>query len=394
MDMHYLALHLRAWTTLFLRLSAGLACTAALSSCAPLAKELDTQLGTDFGSQLNYYAQAVEGQFYLWADTKAVDDSLADPRTDAKLKAKLLKAKEIRQFAVHELGLPDNGSYKSFLALNRPYVLWNVVATPELSLAPRKWCFPIAGCVSYRGYYSAEAANEFARDMRVKGDDVQVGGVPAYSTLGWFDDPLVSTFIYYSDVDLAKLIFHELAHQMVYIPGDTQFNEAFATAVEEAGVQRWLELHASPQTQYAYQMGEHYKSGFLALLVKHRAKLDAMYRSRLSDTQKRAEKSRMFQDLRDDYEKLKQEWGGYNGYDKWFAGKLTNAHLVSVATYYDYVPAFKALLQKEKKFTRFYSAVERLSHEDYSARSRRLQRLLPRPEPKPQSESQVVARLN
>jgi predicted aminopeptidase len=380
-----------AWIRHPLRFLAGAAVLAALSSCAPIARQLDTQLGTDIGSQLTYYAQAAEGQFNLWADTKTVDESLSDPALDPKVKASLVKAREIRQFAVRELGLPDNGSYKKFIALDRPYVLWNVVATPELSLAPRRWCFPIAGCVSYRGYYSAGAAEAFAREMRAQGDDVEVGGVPAYSTLGWFDDPLVSTFINYSEIDLAKLIFHELAHQKVYIPGDTQFNEAFATAVEEAGIQRWLDKHGSEKMRENYVRGERLKADFLALLVRYRGKLDALYTSNTSDTFKRMQKARLFQELRGDYALMKKQWGGYDGYDRFFGKKLTNANLVSVATYYDLVPAFRTMLEKEKKFGRFYSAVARLSKENYMVRNRRLQALLPPPEPAHTEPPQLAA---
>jgi predicted aminopeptidase len=345
-----------------------------LSSCSSLAPQAD---GSDFSSQLSYYAQALGGQFNLWSDAKAVDDSLKDPHLDPKLKAKLLKARQIRAFAVKELNLPDNGSYKNYLALNRPFVLWNVVATPELSLTPKQWCFPVAGCVSYRGYFDGDAAQAFAEQMRKQGNDVQVGGVPAYSTLGWFDDPLVSTFIFYSDVELAKLIFHELAHQVVYVAGDSQFNESFATAVEEAGVRRWLAAHGEAMMGDAYRQQEQRKSEFLALLLKHRGQLDALYKTSLGDAEKRARKALIFQSLRDDYQLLKQHWGGYSGYDNWFKAPLSNANLASIATYQDYVPAFQALMAREKTFPRFYAAVKALARQSPAARHRHLQKLLP-----------------
>ena len=189
-------------------------------------------------SSINYYRQAAQGQLSLLSDARPIEEWLADQNTDAKLRMRLATARQIRAFAVQELALPDNNSYKNYAALSRPFVLWNVVATPELSLRPLQWCFPVAGCVSYRGYYSKEDANDYAAGLRAQGNDVQVGGVPAYSTLGWFSDPLVSTFIYYPDAELARLLFHELAHQVVYVQGDSQFNESFASAVEEAGVQR------------------------------------------------------------------------------------------------------------------------------------------------------------
>ncbi|MFA9217739.1 MAG: aminopeptidase, partial [Sphingomonadaceae bacterium] len=206
-------------------------------------------------AQLKYYMQAAQGQYALWSDARPIDDWLGDPSTDPQLKARLEKALLIRRFAVRELGLPDNASYKNYAALSRPFVLWNVVATPELSLRPIQWCFPIAGCVSYRGYYSKDDAQAYASELRTEGNDVQVGGVPAYSTLGWFSDPLLSTFINYSDAELARMVFHELSHQVAYAGDDTMFNESFATAVERIGVQRWLVQHAGNEAraQYAAQ---------------------------------------------------------------------------------------------------------------------------------------------
>ena len=179
---------------------------------------------------------------------------------------------------MRELGLPDNASYKNYAALTRPFVLWNVVATPELSLRPIQWCFPIAGCVSYRGYYSKDDAQAYAAELRAEGNDVQVGGVPAYSTLGWFSDPLLSTFINYSDAELARMVFHELAHQVVYVQGDSQFNEGFATAVEEAGVERWLELYGTDPMREGYARYNARRQDFLELLVHHRKALVAELR--------------------------------------------------------------------------------------------------------------------
>ena len=196
-------------------------------------------------ANLAYYTQAANGQFALLSAARPIDQWLADPATDTGLKDRLAKAQAMRRFAVRELGLPDNASYSSYADVKRPFVLWNVVATPALSMEPKKWCFPVAGCVSYRGYYSKEEAQAYAAELRAEGNDVQVSGVPAYSTLGWFNDPFISTFIHYPDGELARLVFHELAHQVVYAVGDSEFNESFATAVEEAGVQRWLAVHTA-----------------------------------------------------------------------------------------------------------------------------------------------------
>jgi len=324
----------------------GAACALMLAGCA----------------QFKYYFQAAQGQYALWSDARSIDDWLGDPATDAKLKARLEKARLIRRFAVKELGLPDNASYKNYAPLKRQYVLWNVVATPELSLRPVQWCFPIAGCVSYRGYYDKADAEAYADELRKERNDVQVGGVPAYSTLGWFSDPLLSTFINYSDAELARMVFHELAHQVVYVQGDSKFNEAFATAVEEAGVQRWLDLYGNEAMREAYARYSVRRQDFLALLVKHRQILADNYASKATVKRKREEKARIFAALRDEYQVLKANWGGYNGYDRFFAEPLNNAHLASVATYNDLLPGFRALLAKEKDFSRFYAAVRNMSN--------------------------------
>lgn len=329
-------------------------------------------------AQLRYYVQAAQGQYSLWSDARPIEDWLGDPSTDPQLKARLEKALLIRKFAVKELGLPDNASYKNYAALTRPFVLWNVVATPELSLRPIQWCFPIAGCVSYRGYYSKEDAQSYADELRKEGDDVQVAGVPAYSTLGWFSDPLLSTFINYSDAELARMVFHELAHQVVYVAGDTQFNEGFATAVEEAGVDRWLELYGNDAMREAYIRYNARRKDFLDLLVRHRKMLEVNYARKASVKHKREEKARIFAHLKTEYHKLKDSWGGYSGYDRWFAEPLNNAHLSAVGTYHDYLPAFKALLKKESTFVRFYAASQKLAGLDLAQRRQQLE-LLSRP---------------
>lgn len=324
-------------------------------------------------AQFKYYFQAAHGQYALWSEARPIEDWLGDPATDPKLKARLEKALLIRRFAVKELALPDNASYRNYAALQRPYVLWNVVATPALSLRPIQWCFPIAGCVSYRGYYNKEDAEAYAAELRAEGDDVQVGGVPAYSTLGWFSDPLLSSFINYSDAELARMVFHELAHQVVYVAGDSRFNEAFATAVEEAGVQRWLDIYGNDAMREAYERYSVRRHDFLDLLVKHRQLLVANYARKVSDKKKREEKLRIFAQLKAEYLSTKAErWGGYPGYDRFFAEPLNNAHLASIATYNDFLPGFRALLAHEKTFPRFYAAVQRMSNLSQAERQARL----------------------
>lgn len=326
-------------------------------------------------STLNYYTQAAQGQLSLLTDARSVDDWLADPSTNPKLRHRLETARQMRRFAVVELGLPDNGSYKTYASLKRPYVLWNVVATPELSLKPMTWCFPVAGCVNYRGYYSKQDAQAYARELRAQGMDVEVGGVPAYSTLGWFSDPLVSTFINYPDAELARLIFHELAHQVVYVQGDSKFNESFASAVEEEGVERWLDRFGTPAMREAYDGYRMRKRDFLALLLKYRKELEQAYASPMSDADKRARKALLFAALKDEYQLLKANWGGYAGYDKFFAEPLSNAHLSSIATYTDFVPAFRALKKRERSASSFYKAVRRIAALDKAERHKVLRSL-------------------
>ncbi len=324
-------------------------------------------------AQLGYYGQAAQGQYALWSDARPVAEWLADPALDPGLKTRLQQAQKIRRFAVGELGLPDNGSYQSYVALERPFVLWNVVATPELSLEPVRWCFPIAGCVSYRGYYRQEQAQAYASVLRSEGNDVRVGGVPAYSTLGWFDDPLLSSFIRYPEAELARLVFHELAHQVLYVAGDTPFNEAFATAVEEAGVARWLALHGDAAMQDDYRRYAGRREDFIALLEKHRHALEATYAQDWSDRCKRRHKARILAALQDDYQTLKLGWDGHPGYDRWFSEPLTNAHLVSVAAYHDLLPGFRALLAEQQTLPRFYQAVKALARLPKPERTRLLE---------------------
>jgi predicted aminopeptidase len=326
-------------------------------------------------SQLGYFVQAAHGQFSLLSEARPIDDWLADPAVADKLKDKLSKVREIRRFAARELGLPDNGTFTTYADVKRPFVMWNVVATPELSLDPIQWCFPVAGCVNYRGYYKKEEAQGYAKDLRGERYDVQVGGVPAYSTLGYFNDPVLSTFIQYPEGELARLVFHELAHQVAYAPGDSRFNESFAVAVEEAGVERWMAAHGDEKMRKAYAEYEMRKHDFLALLLKCRNALKANYESSASDDGKRKQKTHIFQELQAEYQELKASWGGYAGYDRWFSEPLSNAHLSAIATYHDFVPGFRAMLAKEKNFGRFYAEVRKLAALDKSARQARLTQL-------------------
>lgn len=302
---------------------------------------------------------------------RPIDDLLADKSLGDDLRTRLRKALEIREFAARELGLPENASYTLYADLGRPYVVWNVFAAPELSLELKESCFPVAGCVKYRGYFDPAAAQRHAESLRAQGWDVYVAGVPAYSTLGWFDDPVLNTFIHLQEGSLARLIFHELAHQVVYLKGDSTFNESFATAVEEAGVQRWLAQVDDPAVEAAFRTYERRRRDFLALLSRHRHALEAVYASGAPVEGVRAEKAKVFEDLQHDYALLKQAWGGYAGYDRWFAGGPGNAHLASVSTYHALVPAFRALLAAERgDLPAFYSRARSLAAMSTDERAR------------------------
>ena len=313
-------------------------------------------------STLGYYAQSIQGHFAMMRAARPIPDVVADPSIAETLKQQLQRAERIRVFASRELALPENASYRSYADLQRPFVIWNVFATPELSLELKQWCYPVVGCAAYRGYFERDAAERTAAELRSEGFEVSVAGVPAYSTLGWFADPLLNTFIGGTEGQLAGLIFHELAHQVVYVSGDTTFNESFATAVEREGVRRWLAQNGDEASRQAYAEFAQRRHEFLNLLLRSRALLFENYRSKESDQAKRRRKQELFTALKDDYARLRASWNGFAGYDRFFAQDLTNAHLASIGAYNDLVPAFDALLaQTGGDFSRFYEEVRRLA---------------------------------
>jgi len=331
-------------------------------------------------AQLSYYAQATQGQLGLVASAKPIDQWLADPNVSDQLKQRLSRTQQIRKFAVQELELPDNGSYTKYADLNRPYVVWNVIATPELSMKPVQWCFPIAGCVDYRGYYRKEDAQRFANDLRSQGYEVRVSGVPAYSTLGWFDDPVLSTFIAYPEAEVARMLFHELAHQVAYAPDDTPFNESFATTVESIGVEQWLDKHGNPDSRERYREFRQRKRDFIDLLTQHRLRLEEVFASDITDDEKRNQKALVITSLKQAYHQIRDEkWGGYSGYDQWFNEPITNAHFVLVATYEELVPAFQALHAKSGSLKKFYANVQAMAKQDKVRRREQLARLFATP---------------
>lgn len=312
-------------------------------------------------ADLGYYLQSIDGQLQLNAARRPLAEVAADAATPEALKQKLVRAAAIREFASRELLLPDNGSYRSYADLKRPFVVWNVFAAEEFSLEPRRWCFPFAGCVGYRGYFSKEAAEAFAAGLRAEGLEVQVAGIPAYSTLGWFDDPLLNTFMHYPDHELARLIFHELAHQVVYVKGDAEFNESFAVAVELAGLQRWLAQASNAEWREGAARAQERRRGFNALLREARESLSVLYRSRMAPAEMRERKAAIFTQLKRDYAALKQGWGGFAGYDAFFEN-INNAQLAAHSIYHALLPGMQRILAgRPDDLAAFYAEVKRLS---------------------------------
>jgi len=319
-------------------------------------------------STIAYYAQAATGHLALLETARPVPELLADPATSATLKERLALAQRIRDFAVSDLGEPDNASYRRYADLRREAAVWNVVAAPELSLSPRTWCFPVVGCVGYRGYYDRTQADALAAELRVESLDVSVYGVPAYSTLGllptggWLADPLLNTFINYPEGELARLIFHELAHQVAFAPGDTLFNESFASTVEKIGAERWLERHAGAAARSDYGRSQGRRADFAALTGRYRDELARLYDGNASDADKRAAKAELLARLRADYAAIKaSRWDGYAGYDGWFA-RANNAAFAILVSYTGLVPAFERMFEREgRDFGRFYAEVRRVA---------------------------------
>ena len=326
---------------------------------------------------LSYYSQAVSGHLDLLRRATPIAEQLRAESTPVALKARLQTVLRIRDFASRELGLPDNGSYRSYADLGRQYVVWNVFAAPEFSLEPVRYCFPFAGCVGYRGYFGEADADAEATQLRAQGYDVHVGGVPAYSTLGWFDDPVLSTFVNYPEGELARLLFHELAHQLLYVKNDTRFNESFATAVEQAGVERWLAQQGDDGKRTAYQRSQAMRREFLDLLLKYRLALEQHYRKDLPEDAKRLGKAQLFAGMEQDYRQLKASWGGFAGYDRWLTAKPNNATFASIVLYTEWVPALRALLEREGgDLPRFYAAAKELAQLPLKQREARLRALL------------------
>ena len=326
-------------------------------------------------SELDYYLHTAGGHLQIRAERRSSPDLLTDDTTPADLRNKLKEIAWIRHFASDRLNLPENASYLSYVELDRPYVLWNVVATPEFSLDALEWCFPFAGCVQYRGYFNLEKAVQFAATLQEQGYDTIISGVPAYSTLNWFDDPALSTFSNWPTTSLARLLFHELAHQKLYVQDDSAFNESFATAVELAGVELWLDRFGSEKDKMDHAQQLHREDQFSVLIAETRDRLSTLYSGTLSVAEKRAKKNEIFAELQRSYERIKMSWDGYSGYDRWFR-ELNNAKFASLNTYHRWVPAFQRLMaQENNSFPAFFSRCQQIAQLPQAKRAELLDRL-------------------
>lgn len=309
-----------------------------------------------------YLWQCAMGQWTLMSRARPIEEILQEDSEPQAVREQLAKVVKMREFAVVSLHLPDSGSYHKYADLERPFAVWNLVVAPELSLDLHQWCYPIAGCVTYRGYFDEAAARTAAGDFSARGFDVDVYGVQAYSTLNWFDDPVLNTFLTNDDIRLAALLFHEMAHQVIYVPNDTPFNESFAKTVERVGLRRWLQQSGTDELWQAYLLREERSAAFHDLLTQTRTDLAKIYSSRLDDEKKRLAKEERLHKSFDDYEALKASWNGYKGFDAWMQRGLNNARLSSVATYYDQVPALQSLLhQVDDDLEKFYAEVKILA---------------------------------
>ncbi len=311
---------------------------------------------------VGYYTQAARGQLTIVFAREDIQHLIERPDLSQELAGKFAKVMDIREFAESELGLPVGGNYSSYVDVEREHVVWNVFAAPEFSVDPVNWCYPIAGCVAYRGYFSQQSALSYAAKLEEDGFDVYTGGVDAYSTLGWFEDSLLSTVLNRADYQLAGLIFHELAHQLVYLPGDTTFNESFATAVEREGVRRWLAKSNKDFNIDAALLDYDRQQQFVDLVGGYRDRFESLYQLEINESSMRSQKLELQQTLREEYAVLKQQWQGYEGYDGWFSRSLNNAQLSTVASYNDLLPFFAAVFeQSNQDFSTFYAEVSRIA---------------------------------
>ena len=329
-------------------------------------------------STLGYYGQAVKGHWLVMRARVPIQDVIEDTATDERTRSALIRAQSARAFASELLMLPDNDSYTSYVDLQREAVTWNVIATQPLSIEPERWCFPVAGCLSYRGYFHQADAAEYAEELRLQGLDVALTEAGAYSSLGWFDDPLLSTMISRGEPLLAGVLFHELAHQQLYVKDDSAFNESFASFVERQGLEDWLRVQNRADLMTRYDTYQTRRAGFIGLLTELRSELEKIYASELSREAKMSAKEDAFAGLRQSYESLKNQWGGYSGYDGWFEKPLNNARVAGVSTYNRWVGAFATLFADSgENYALFYQRSAELAAFKRAERQQRLEELLP-----------------
>ena len=331
---------------------------------------------------VNYYSHVAKGQWQLLQARQSIDQLVADADTEQSLKRRLQSIQAMRAFASDELLLADNGSYRDYVGLSRRYVVWNVFAAPPFSITPKQWCFPVAGCVSYRGYFSEAKAKQYADDLTAQGYETYVAGVSGYSTLGWFDDPVLSTFLYRDDTQLAALIFHELAHQLLYLPGDTTFNESFASAIEQEGLRRWLIFQRQPAISIQqYYRRQQVQQAFVNTVLSLREQLDELYQAEsidqpLSDDVRRRQKQQLLAAFSSGrYQAFKTRWQT-DSYDAWVESGLNNAKLSTIASYHQWLPAFQQLLAQSDDLADFYQRAKTLSELPAKPRQQALQSLL------------------
>lgn len=326
-------------------------------------------------SSLSYYTQLANGQLALLRAREPIADVIADPQRDAKLRDRLLKSQQAREFASQHLHLPDNKSYRLYADIHRPYVVWNVFATGEFSLDPITHCFPIAGCVAYRGYYSQGAARGEAALQKLEGKDVYVSGVEAYSTLGWFNDPIISSMMNWGDERLATLIFHELAHQRFYVKDDSEFNESYATFVEEEGTRQWRAARGMPAETASSEIQR--RDQLTQLVLNARDRLKVLYAQPLAPDVMRQRKAAEFERLRSEYRRLRDgQWGGDKRFDSWVYAPMNNARLLPVGLYDQWVPVFeKVFRQVDGDWPAFFAAVEKMGGLPKDERKAVLERL-------------------
>ena len=340
---------------------------------------------------LGFYGQALKGQYQIFAHQEPIDRLAAEPSTPALLKQRFALLADLRGFAHDELKLPTDSHYRKYVDVHRPFVVWNVEAASEFSMEPKTWWYPFLGSLEYRGYFSKSGATNYGDSLRAKGYDVSVGGVGAYSTLGWFKDPVLNTFIFENDADLAEIIFHELAHQRLFARGDTDFNEAFATTVGQEGSRRWLKARNNDPGLTEYLAHLHHSDDFVHLVMATRTRLQALYQDRVMPDGKikaatakpalgaeelRRQKQAIIDGMVAELRGLKKQWVNCSDYDGWLKHPINNAHLNSVAAYYDLVPAFEELLtQNGGNMEQFYRAAEQLAHKPKTERQEQLRAL-------------------